>query len=1642
MDVLDIKEVKPRKRVVKPRLALKKSLSVSQSHNQKTPVVQLFDNFQHLSDSLNGAALNLNAHNLESVRNSQDELLHAQISLKQTAHIAFQDALSHPVNSAGIACTSYISQSTDNTLNYAGTMSNPATNLVFNSESLMANTSSHLSNCATTLNTASFFNASSTNNVSHTNHASNDTNYSVNSSNYSANSSNASHKESSLYFSASLPHTESVAARPKSTIKTVASLDLSSSLATATSDEETETKSVKPKTTRKCATTKSEPKELDNTLSSEKTAVKPATKRTRVNALEVASESESTELKVSKSPVRRSRKIVFEPDESLSPDVSTLSSEASASALEVEPPVKTVRRRVRSKLKTETSADLQQTAELKDKSESLLTEEASLASDSELQSPKKVLRLQKKSKVVSESALGSEFELHATLNNDSLMKSLSAAVGVPYVTSAEKGALSGASSGSSADGTSSIASSGALSARAIEELADEGARLKAAAAQLDASMRQMKSQEQSVNLHNAAVLRRTQTNTNASFHQPSAIAPQAVDDFGATAQAHNHFAAPSQTNNEFDDFGRGTRQNYRPKNMGRKGRALGVAKRPAKEFNSISELFKHLDVHEKEEEKLEKKAKSAQDGKYVPVESSVAEDLMKENGISLLQAAAMAVYQDSNPASRQDIKKQLDADREAEKLAQEAKIQAQRRAADIISNVKSLLASKNSNAGTYGSQAAASAAQANNTAQANSVAQANGATQSSTITQGVEPTTANLAAGLTNSNLASANPTANTAAGNNSFEQRVEAEATSVSGHGETLASGHTATVGRHAQTAFSRMHLNEPASHNTSDFSASDTSSKSAESSLAAAKTNTAVGSTGYRSPVNPLAYKFPNDPAKQSKFDALSQSLSKALSSNSEEFAPPSPSRGFSKTATSQPAASRTSQSASFATSQADSLADSQNDARSVNQGYSQGSGQPFPERSSLFEQLSKLAKKASQLDAKSGSQFSDSEYVDEQKDSVFNSDRYAQDSSSLIDNTYAAENDFAVSQDDSDYEHDNAEYARDREDSYEQDNADYYTEYEDESRFAASQYDDGAEDVEDNDSWSKESLESTSRQLQTSQLQSEIEAEEALAWQEYANAEANARVESTQINAASTQTKYTLSLEPQSNAQTCANEEISSSKQRMQRLAKIAMSKKALLKPEEQKPMSTAQLEDFAKQEHIKLETADYSYNPAANRSQPIGKEATNPRFGVGKNYAAQTRRNYTDYSAQDYADNIEQEHGHAAFAAKQAITEPAQLVSTMTVVGIDTWQDDMICCLDRTNPDSTVFQTSKLFVVSDTGLKEFKEWVESNQVSTIILSTHGQDFYQKVQSFCQNNLSQVVVEVAPWNETAGKKIEARASFRLAQDCAIAKRLKFFKRDSGSVSQEERLDLRKKARNLFQTRNEKFKLRRAIDTILNRSRLEITSHFEDCFAPEFMELLIHAYELKDDDYALEDYIYELYETDEQVDQDVIYRALHDDLNNHQEQIAELCEQFKNYTQVLDKVEQESVKLAMGFSDEYLENYENLLTIPSISSFAAVMILGEIGCNTQIVTTARQLESQVLYPERSQFNEYLHDIFLGCARRVAEDKHNRLYPLFMISINNMPPEQALLNVAKKLVYSVFGVLKYHCDFTAYQQEFKKFIE
>lgn len=353
----------------------------------------------------------------------------------------------------------------------------------------------------------------------------------------------------------------------------------------------------------------------------------------------------------------------------------------------------------------------------------------------------------------------------------------------------------------------------------------------------------------------------------------------------------------------------------------------------------------------------------------------------------------------------------------------------------------------------------------------------------------------------------------------------------------------------------------------------------------------------------------------------------------------------------------------------------------------------------------------------------------------------------------------------------------------------------------------------------------------------------------------------------------------------------------------------------------------------------------------------------------------------------------------------------------VLGLDIFSGKIQGCLDLLNPDKSVTETFSEFNVDPAGLEQLCQWIEQNQVSTVVFCTHNCDEWQGVYEHLEQHLPEVLLRVELWKDVYAPKLLSSASKALAQQVAVNTRLN--KLEEMVVPNAECRKSREKLRHIHDDSPDISKMRRTLDGLVNRAHLELWSVFEDYLDPSFGQLVIKAWELQDDLYALEDYVYDNF-----ADQaDKIFKALESDLDNWYEALEELKNLYEKLLSQKNVKQQAVDEIKQGLSPEFKQRLANLASIPGVDEFAALVLLSEAGLDFHLRFSRDYFgawATNTTYNSKAA-NKYVWDAFFACARRVTEDENNPFYGQYLKFMQKYEPDQALTQLMDALAGMCF---------------------
>lgn len=399
------------------------------------------------------------------------------------------------------------------------------------------------------------------------------------------------------------------------------------------------------------------------------------------------------------------------------------------------------------------------------------------------------------------------------------------------------------------------------------------------------------------------------------------------------------------------------------------------------------------------------------------------------------------------------------------------------------------------------------------------------------------------------------------------------------------------------------------------------------------------------------------------------------------------------------------------------------------------------------------------------------------------------------------------------------------------------------------------------------------------------------------------------------------------------------------------------------------------------------------------------------------------------SQAYEQELEQneEGGDVDFSKAEALAGMARTVLPnerrnigSNILGLDVYAGKIQGCLDIIHPDHSVTETYKEFNADPEGLELLWQWLKQNSVGSVVFNTHNSEDWIEVYDYLGTMEPYIKFRAEKWKNMPNQKLPETPTKAFAQRVAVAMRLNEL--EWQYIPDPESIKFRSQLRRVHDECASPAKLRRAVDGFVNRTHLELWSVFDDYLDPAFGQLVIKAWELQDDRYALEDYIYDNFAEH----QDEIAKAVDQDLDNWNDIIKELKDVYVKW---LDRqtVKQQMVdKIKPTLSPSLKECFEYLHSIPGIDEFSALSILSETGQFPHDVMLSKSYLSMAAGGKYSRyFNPYLRDTLLGCARRISEDESNPLYAVYTSFLEMFSPEKAMNNFIARLALLCYTLLK-----------------
>lgn len=367
------------------------------------------------------------------------------------------------------------------------------------------------------------------------------------------------------------------------------------------------------------------------------------------------------------------------------------------------------------------------------------------------------------------------------------------------------------------------------------------------------------------------------------------------------------------------------------------------------------------------------------------------------------------------------------------------------------------------------------------------------------------------------------------------------------------------------------------------------------------------------------------------------------------------------------------------------------------------------------------------------------------------------------------------------------------------------------------------------------------------------------------------------------------------------------------------------------------------------------------------------------------------------------------------------------------GLDVHRDFVYACIATTQNGVTTYKSHR-FSTFTKGLRELLSWLLANNCKDVCMESTGK-YWIPVYNILETNCNIVLAHPKYVKAIRGKKTDKKDAKWIAD---------IFKHDLVSGSFIPPADIRQ-LRDLvrYHTKLTGFSTgeKNRAQNCLTVSNLKLDSVFSDVFGKASSNIIGHI--LANPSEKISDVsafrTKHMKATDEE-----ILEAIDGEICPEQ---AEKLRIIRNHMNNLELCKDNLESLILSTVEKYIPEIDLICTVPGISTFSAIAVIGEIGVDMSVFPTSKHLCSWAgLTPQNDQSagkkkttrisraGVYIKPLLVQCALAAikAKNKHPEIYNRYSALKKRRGHKKAIVAIARMLLTAIYNILKKHEPYNA----------
>ena len=360
------------------------------------------------------------------------------------------------------------------------------------------------------------------------------------------------------------------------------------------------------------------------------------------------------------------------------------------------------------------------------------------------------------------------------------------------------------------------------------------------------------------------------------------------------------------------------------------------------------------------------------------------------------------------------------------------------------------------------------------------------------------------------------------------------------------------------------------------------------------------------------------------------------------------------------------------------------------------------------------------------------------------------------------------------------------------------------------------------------------------------------------------------------------------------------------------------------------------------------------------------------------------------------------------------------------GLDVHKDFVYACIATTKNGVTTYK-SQCFSTFTKGLRELLSWLLSNNCKDVCMESTGK-YWIPIYNILEYDCKIVLAHPKYVKAIRGKKTDKKDAKWIAD---------IFKHDLVSGSFIPPADIRQ-LRDLvrYHTKLTNFTIgeKNRAQNCLTVSNLKLDSVFSDVFGKASSNIIGHI--LANPSEKLSD-VSAFRTKHMKATDDEILEAIDGDICPEQ---AEKLRIIREHMSSLDLCKLNLQSLILTTAEKYISEIELVCTVPGISTFSAISVIGEIGVDMSVFPTSKHLCSWAgLTPQNDQSagkkkttrisraGAYIKPLLVQCALAAikAKNKHPEIFNRYSALKKRRGHKKAIIAIARMLLTAIYNILK-----------------